>query len=143
MFICFHRSLQKLPQLVMFQTRRAGYWVQFSTSNNSTSLFDHWLLYRHCAKLTRNLPYLALTRKGRKINLQRIFLKNLYPLRGQSFNGKTQIQIGITKVVTIAPPARIFAAKYLMQRPPVTQSFTEQRAQASNVFIQSEQTTIS
>ena len=45
-------SLQKLPQSVIFQTERAGYWVQFSTSNNSSSLFDHCLLYHLCAKLT-------------------------------------------------------------------------------------------
>ena len=52
--ICFRRSLQKLAQTRVFHPVRPGYWVQFSTSNNSTSLFDHWLLYRHCAKL--NLP---------------------------------------------------------------------------------------
>ena len=34
--IGFHKSLQKLPQSVLFHTERAGYWVQFSTSNNST-----------------------------------------------------------------------------------------------------------
>ena len=44
-------SFQKLPQVTIFHVSRAGYWLQFSTSNNSTSLFDHWLLYRHCAKL--------------------------------------------------------------------------------------------
>ena len=48
---CSNRSLQKLPKTTVFQVEMAGYWVQFSTSNNSTSLFDHWLLYRHCAKL--------------------------------------------------------------------------------------------
>ena len=52
--ICFRKSLQKLAQTRVFHPVRPGYWVQFSTSNNSTSLFDHWLLYRHCAKL--NLP---------------------------------------------------------------------------------------
>ena len=28
-----------------------GIGIQFSTSNNTTSLNDHWLVYRHCAKL--------------------------------------------------------------------------------------------
>ena len=52
-FNCSSMSLQKLPKTTVFQVEMAGYWVQFSTSNNSTSLFDHWLLYRHCAKLNQ------------------------------------------------------------------------------------------
>ena len=41
-----------------------GIGIQFSTSNNTTSLNDHWLVYRHCAKLRHwgkvekfHLPY--------------------------------------------------------------------------------------
>ena len=30
-----------------------GIGIQFSTSNNTTSRNGHWLVYRHCAKLTR------------------------------------------------------------------------------------------
>ena len=30
-----------------------GIGIQFSTSNNTTSLYDHWLVYRHCAKLSK------------------------------------------------------------------------------------------
>ena len=48
---CSRKSLQKLPCTTIFHVLQAGYWLQFSTSNNSTSLFDHGLLYRHCAKL--------------------------------------------------------------------------------------------
>ena len=51
----FRRNLQKLAQLMVFHINQPGYWHQFSTSNNSTSLFDHWLLYRHCAKLKQNV----------------------------------------------------------------------------------------
>ena len=30
-----------------------GIGIQFSTSNNTTSRNGHWLVYRHCAKLTK------------------------------------------------------------------------------------------
>ena len=33
----------------------AGYWVQFSTSNNHASDKHHRLWYRHCAKLTKDV----------------------------------------------------------------------------------------
>ena len=44
-------NLQKLAISRMFHLEKPGYWFQFSTSNNTISLFDHWLVYRHCAKL--------------------------------------------------------------------------------------------
>ena len=34
-----------------FTRSSRGIGIQFSTSNNTTSLNDHWLVYRHCAKL--------------------------------------------------------------------------------------------
>ena len=36
-----------------FTSLSRGIGIQFSTSNNTTSLNDHWLVYRHCAKLTK------------------------------------------------------------------------------------------
>ena len=35
-----------------FTRSSRGIGIQFSTSNNTTSLNDHWLVYRHCAKLS-------------------------------------------------------------------------------------------
>ena len=47
-----------------FTSSSRGIGIQFSTSNNTTSLNDHWLVYRHCAKLRHwdkvekvHLPY--------------------------------------------------------------------------------------
>ena len=47
-----------------FTSPSRGIGIQFSTSNNTTSLYDHWLVYRHCAKLRHwgkvervHLPY--------------------------------------------------------------------------------------
>ncbi len=37
---------QKLPLPTIFQVEWAGYWVKFSTSNNRTSDWPHWL--RNC-----------------------------------------------------------------------------------------------
>ena len=36
-----------------FTSSSRGIGIQFSTSNNTTSLYGHWLVYRHCAKLSR------------------------------------------------------------------------------------------
>ena len=39
-----------------FTSPSRGIGIQFSTSNNTTtSLYDHWLVYRHCAKLATSL----------------------------------------------------------------------------------------
>ena len=35
-----------------FTSSSRGIGIQFSTSNNTTSLYGHWLVYRHCAKLS-------------------------------------------------------------------------------------------
>ena len=48
------KAVQTLPWPTVFHVVQAGYWVKFSTSNNSTSDKPHWLLYRHCAKLTNS-----------------------------------------------------------------------------------------
>ena len=45
------KAIQILPRPTLLHVVLAGYWVKFSTSNNSTSDKPHWLLYRHCAKL--------------------------------------------------------------------------------------------
>ena len=60
-----HRAFQGLPERLLvfnetirnwheewyFTSSSRGIGIQFSTSNNTTSLNDHWLVYRHCAKL--------------------------------------------------------------------------------------------
>ena len=58
-----------MPKTTMFQVEMAGYWVLFSTNNNSTSLFDHWLLYRHCAKLKRDCQVENQTKVMKMFNL--------------------------------------------------------------------------
>ena len=50
-------NLKKLAISKMFHLKMPGYWFQFSTSNNTISLFDHWLVYRHCAKLLNSTLY--------------------------------------------------------------------------------------
>ena len=55
---CVHHQIAGFNETVRnwhgewyFTRSSRGIGIQFSTSNNTTSLNDHWLVYRHCAKL--------------------------------------------------------------------------------------------
>ena len=47
----FNETIRNWREGWYFTSSSRGIGIQFSTSNNTTSLNDHWLVYRHCAKL--------------------------------------------------------------------------------------------
>ena len=47
----FNETIRNWHEEWYFTSSSRGIGIQFSTSNNTTSLNDHWLVYRHCAKL--------------------------------------------------------------------------------------------
>ena len=49
--IGFNETIRNWHEERYFTSFSRGIGIQFSTSNNTTSLNDHWLVYRHCAKL--------------------------------------------------------------------------------------------
>ena len=49
--IGFNETIRNWHKERYFTSFSRGIGIQFSTSNNTTSLNDHWLVYRHCAKL--------------------------------------------------------------------------------------------
>ena len=60
----FNETIRNWHEERYFTPSSRGIGIQFSTSNNTTSLNDHWLVYRHCAKLRNwgkvekvHLPY--------------------------------------------------------------------------------------
>ena len=62
--IGFSETIRNWHEERYFTSFSRGIGIQFSTSNNTTSLNDHWLVYRHCAKLRHwdkvekyHLPY--------------------------------------------------------------------------------------
>ena len=62
--IGFNETIRNWHEERYFTSFSRGIGIQFSTSNNTTSLNDHWLVYRHCAKLRHwckvektHLPY--------------------------------------------------------------------------------------
>ena len=66
--IGFNETIRNWHEERYFTSSSRGIGIQFSTSNNTTSLNDHWLVYRHCAKLRNwgkvekfHLPYKQTT----------------------------------------------------------------------------------
>ena len=64
----FNETIRNWHEEWCFTRSSRGIGIQFSTSNNTTSLNDHWLVYRHCAKLRNwgkvekvHLPYKQTT----------------------------------------------------------------------------------
>ena len=51
--IGFNETIRNWHEERYFTSFSRGIGIQFSTSNNTTSLNDHWLVYRHCAKLRK------------------------------------------------------------------------------------------
>ena len=51
--IGFNETIRNWHEERYFTSSSRGIGIQFSTSNNTTSLNDHWLVYRHCAKLRK------------------------------------------------------------------------------------------
>ena len=51
--IGFNETVRNWHEERYFTSSSRGIGIQFSTSNNTTSLNDHWLVYRHCAKLRK------------------------------------------------------------------------------------------
>ena len=51
--IGFNETIRNWHEERYFTSFSRGIGIQFSTSNNTTSLNDHWLVYRHCAKLSK------------------------------------------------------------------------------------------
>ena len=51
--IGFNETIRNWHEERYFTSCSRGIGIQFSTSNNTTSLNDHWLVYRHCAKLRK------------------------------------------------------------------------------------------
>ena len=47
----FNETIRNWREEWCFTSSSRGIGIQFSTSNNTTSLDDHWLVYCHCAKL--------------------------------------------------------------------------------------------